>query len=96
VTCNQRFIIIIVIIIIIIIIIIMKSSIGRNNNYCHYVILRSAGFAITLNYHPAGCVVIKVVYYSPYGWIVVLEVEVCDLRQGVVGLPPGIVASIEL
>jgi hypothetical protein len=32
----------------------MKPSIGRDNNYCHYVILRSAGFAITLNYHLAG------------------------------------------
>jgi hypothetical protein len=38
----------------IIIIIIMKSSIDRDNNYCHYVILRNAGFAITLHYHPAG------------------------------------------
>jgi hypothetical protein len=44
----------ILIIIIIIIIIIMKSSIDRDNNYCHYVILRNAGFAITLHYHPAG------------------------------------------
>jgi hypothetical protein len=33
-------------IVIIIIIIIMKSSIGRDNNYCHYIIPRSAGFAI--------------------------------------------------
>jgi hypothetical protein len=41
-------------IIIIIIIIIMKSSVNRDNNYCHYVILRNAGFAITLHYHPAG------------------------------------------
>jgi hypothetical protein len=24
-----------------------------NNNNCHYVILRKAGFAITLYYHPA-------------------------------------------
>jgi hypothetical protein len=43
-------------IIVIVIIIIMKSFIGRDNNYCHYVILRSAGFAITLHYHPAGFV----------------------------------------
>jgi hypothetical protein len=41
-------------IIIIIIIIIIKSSVNRDNNYCHYVILRNAGFAITLHYHPAG------------------------------------------
>jgi hypothetical protein len=33
---------------IIIIIIIMKSSLDRDNNYCHYVIPRNAGFAITL------------------------------------------------
>jgi hypothetical protein len=64
-------------IIIIIIIIIMKSAIGRDKHYCHNVILRSAGFAITLNYHPARCVVvIKVVYHPPYGWLVFLGVEV--------------------
>jgi hypothetical protein len=45
----------IIIIIIIIIVIIIKSSIDRDNNYCcHYGILRSAGFAITLSYHHAG------------------------------------------
>jgi hypothetical protein len=33
---------------------ILKSSIGRDNNYCYYVSLPIAGFAITLNYHPAG------------------------------------------
>jgi hypothetical protein len=33
--------------VIIIIIIIMKSSFDRDNNYCHYVIQRIAGFAIT-------------------------------------------------
>jgi hypothetical protein len=38
------------------VIIIMKSSVGRDNNYCHYVILQNAGFAITLRYHPAGWV----------------------------------------
>jgi hypothetical protein len=38
------------------IIIIMKSSVDRDNNYCHYVILRNAGFAITLHYHPAGSI----------------------------------------
>jgi hypothetical protein len=32
----------------IIIIIIIKSSFNRDNNYCHYVIQRIAGFAITL------------------------------------------------
>jgi hypothetical protein len=32
----------------------MKSSFNRDNNYCHYVIQRIAGFAITLYYHPAG------------------------------------------
>ena len=30
-------------------IIIMKSSVNRDNNYCHYVILRNAGFLITLH-----------------------------------------------
>jgi hypothetical protein len=34
--------------------IIMKSSSDRDNNYCHYVIQRIAGFAITLYYHPAA------------------------------------------
>jgi hypothetical protein len=38
--------IITIIIIIIIIIIIMKSSVDRDNNYCHYVILRNASFAV--------------------------------------------------
>jgi hypothetical protein len=47
------------IIIIIIIIIIMKSSFNRDNNYCHYVIQRIAGFVITLYYHPAGQLVSK-------------------------------------
>jgi hypothetical protein len=36
----------------------MKSSFNRDNNYCHYVIQRIAGFAITLYYHPAGLDVI--------------------------------------
>jgi hypothetical protein len=34
--------------------IIVKSSFDRDNNYCHYVIQRIAGLAITLYYHPAG------------------------------------------
>jgi hypothetical protein len=34
-----------------VIIIIIKSSSDRDNNYCHYVIQRIAGFAITLKYH---------------------------------------------
>jgi hypothetical protein len=38
----------------VIIIIIMKSSFDRDNKYCHYVIQRIAGFAITLYYHPAA------------------------------------------
>jgi hypothetical protein len=42
---------------------IMKSSVDRDNNYCHYVILRNAGFALTLHYHPAGYVLFKVVYH---------------------------------
>jgi hypothetical protein len=41
----------------------MRSSIDRDNNKCHYVILRKAGFAITLHYHPAGYVILRVVYY---------------------------------
>jgi hypothetical protein len=45
--------------VIIIIIIIMKSSFDRDNNYCHYVIQRIAGFAITLYYHPAGISLFK-------------------------------------
>jgi hypothetical protein len=52
-----------IIIIIIIIIIIMKSSTDRDNNYCHYVIQRIAGFAITLYYYPAGLGVVMVVYH---------------------------------
>jgi hypothetical protein len=32
-------------------IIIMKLSLDRDNNYCHYVILRNAGFAITTLSH---------------------------------------------
>jgi hypothetical protein len=33
----------------------MRSSVvDRDNNYCRYVIVRNAGFAITLHYHPAG------------------------------------------
>jgi hypothetical protein len=43
---------------IIIIIIIMKSSFNRDNNYCHYVIQRIAGFAITLYYHPTELIII--------------------------------------
>jgi hypothetical protein len=46
-----------------IIIIIMRSSVDRDNNKCHYVILRNAGFAITLHYHPAGYVLLRVVYH---------------------------------
>jgi hypothetical protein len=40
----------------------MKSSFDRDNNYCHNVIQRIAGFAITLYYHPAGvgtCIISK-------------------------------------
>jgi hypothetical protein len=40
----------------------MKASVDRDNNYCHYVILRNAGFVITLYYHPAECDVFMVVY----------------------------------
>jgi hypothetical protein len=46
------------IIIMLIMIIIMKSSVERDNNTCHYVILRKAGFAITQYYHPAKCDVV--------------------------------------
>jgi hypothetical protein len=49
----------------------MKASFDKDNNYCHYVIQRIAGFAITLNYHPAG----PGEYYHPTGhkWIVTLS-----------------------
>jgi hypothetical protein len=41
----------------------MKSSFDRDNNYCHCVIQRIAGFTITLYYHPAGLDVVIVVYH---------------------------------
>jgi hypothetical protein len=63
----------------------MKSSVDRrrDNSHCHYVILRKAGFAIKLYYHPAKCDVIIVVYrlfcgffaffsvFCLLGWLVV-------------------------
>jgi hypothetical protein len=49
---------------------IMKSSFNRDNNFCHYVIQRIAGFAITLYYHPAGLDVIMVVYHLRSLWLV--------------------------
>jgi hypothetical protein len=43
----------------------MRSSVDRDNNYCcHYVILRNAGFAITLHYHPARYIYICYYYDS--------------------------------
>ena len=72
-----------------IIIIIMKSSIDRDNNYSHYVILRNTGFAITLNYHPAECDVIMVVYRLLCGLLVFFSVSVCDLGWWVGGSQVG-------
>jgi hypothetical protein len=45
------------VVIVVVIIIIVKSSAKRDNNYCHYVIPRKAGSAITLYYHPVMFVV---------------------------------------
>jgi hypothetical protein len=67
-----------------IMIIVMKSSFNRDNNYCHYVIQRIAGFAITLYYHPAGMIMImmnwlttqksngmagSIIYYDGHWWL---------------------------
>jgi hypothetical protein len=41
----------------------MKFSSDRDNNNRHYVIQRIAGFAITLNYHPAECIGFTVAYH---------------------------------
>jgi hypothetical protein len=57
----------------------MKSSFDRDNNYCHYVIQRIAGFAITLYYHPAGLDVIMVVYNLLYELLVFVSVWVGGL-----------------
>jgi hypothetical protein len=48
------------------IIIIMKSSFNRDNNYCHYVIQRIAGFAITLYYYPAGIISLHLIHLVNY------------------------------
>jgi hypothetical protein len=53
-TINQTF----------LLLIIMKSSVDSNNKCCHYVILRNAGFAITLHYHPAGSLVAYIIINS--------------------------------
>jgi hypothetical protein len=42
----------------------MKSSFDRGYNYCHYVIQRIAGFAITLYYHPAGTTAVVYEYHQ--------------------------------
>jgi hypothetical protein len=58
----------------------MKSSFSRDNNYCHYVIQRIAGVAITLYYHPAGLLdVIMVVYHLLYGLLIFFLVWVGGL-----------------
>jgi hypothetical protein len=55
----------------------MKSSFDRyKNNYCHYVIQRIAGLAITLYYHSAGLDVIMVVYHLLYELLVFFSVWV--------------------
>jgi hypothetical protein len=61
-------------------VLIMKSSFNRdNNNYCHYVIQKIAGFAITLYYHPAGLDVVMVVYHLLYDLLVFASVWVGGL-----------------
>jgi Na+/proline symporter len=58
----------------------MKSSVvDRDNNYCHCVIQRIAGFAITLYYHPAECDVIMTVYRLLCGLLVFFLVWVGSL-----------------
>jgi hypothetical protein len=57
----------------------MKSSFNRDNNYCHYVIQRIAGFAMTLYYHPAGLGVIMVVNHLLYELLVFFSVSVGGL-----------------
>jgi hypothetical protein len=57
----------------------MKSSFDRDNNYCHYVIQRIAGFAITLYYHPARLDVVMVVYHLLYDLLVFFSVWVGGL-----------------
>jgi hypothetical protein len=59
--------------IVIIIIITMKSSVYRDNNNCHYVILRNAGFAITLHYHPAARITIIATGWLPMICITTLQ-----------------------
>jgi hypothetical protein len=48
----------------------MKSSFNRDNNYCHYVIQRTAGFAMTPYYHPAGLDAVMVVYHLLYDLLI--------------------------
>jgi hypothetical protein len=57
----------------------MKSSFDRDNNYCHYVIHRIAGFAITLYYHPVGLDVVMVVYHLLYDLLIFFLVWVGGL-----------------
>jgi hypothetical protein len=57
----------------------MKSSFNRDNNYCHYVIQRIVGFAITLYYHPAGLDVVMVVYHILYDLLIFFSVWVGGL-----------------
>jgi hypothetical protein len=71
--------VVVIIIIIIIIVIIIKSSVDRYRNYCHYVVLRKAGFAITLYYHPTDCDVNMLVYRLLCGFLICLLVWVGGL-----------------
>jgi hypothetical protein len=75
----------------------MKSSVDRDNNYCHYVILRNAGFAITLlyYYHPAECDVVKKVVYHVVlcssvvcflVWVGGLDLESCGKQESVLSI----------
>jgi hypothetical protein len=57
----------------------MKSSFNRDNNHCHYVIQRIAGFAITLYYHTAGLDVVMVVYHLLYDLLIFFLVWVGGL-----------------
>jgi hypothetical protein len=79
---------IIVIVIVIIIIIIMKSSVDRDSNYCHYGIPRNTGFAITLYYYPADCVVISYGGLSSSLWVITAfhETPASQLRYIIIRL----------
>jgi hypothetical protein len=70
-----------------------SENIKGRHNYCHYVILWSAGFAITLNYHPAGSPPARWAMHQnitglPTTTIIMLCVRCC--KQLLDNLTPGI------